>query len=224
MTDFAAILADRMEHLLLENEKGFQKDCKVRSKNVSTRIESFRNNKMTDAERMLYSVESIFDALEREPLLRILLRKDPSRQTVHESTQIQHLKRHTHPDIVKLPAGRGGTYFQDNTLTVAHPRGANATKTLDAWSPSKQLYCVMKYTAAEGGSQDNQYRDVQHFAREMVSYLDAHPDAPESFALFLDGPYYTEKRRELLKAMVPTKWAGRIVVTSANMQPSLSPQ
>ena len=92
------------------------------------------------------------------------------------------------------------------------PRPSDATKTFDVYVPSKKLFGILKYTASAGGAQDNQFRDVKHFVREAVGYLEDNPRAEECFALYLDGAYYTEK---IIKGIeIPDALKSRIVITN----------
>ncbi len=131
------------------------------------------------------------------------------RQSLHENAQITWLQRRI-PDLVKLPATKGGTYFYEGRLTTEHPRPAAATKTLDVWSATERTYGVLKYSTTAGGAQDNQYNDVKHFIREAVRYLTE--GGSETFIMWLDGPYYTTKKYDALRAMVPADFKERIRV------------
>jgi hypothetical protein len=95
------------------------------------------------------------------------------------------------------------------------PRPTGATKTLDISSVSNNVYGTLKHSSTEGGAQDNQFRDVQHFIREMVLYFNKNHGALERFEFYLDGPYYTEAKYSLLRDMIPENMIDRIIITSA---------
>ena len=94
------------------------------------------------------------------------------------------------------------------------PRPASATKTFDVSIPSQKIYGVLKYTSEPGGAQDNQYADVKHFIVQIVGYLTKHVDAPEVFVFYLDGKYYTPKKKDELVKMIPDQMSSRIIITN----------
>ncbi len=187
------------------------KECK----DLEKKIDNFIQEKMTKQEAAVYTKERILEEIRTNPLVRAHFRKDPTRQTLHELTQISWLQKHLSSDVVKLPANKGGiTFIGGEFKRVADKRDAKETKTLDIHSPSKNLYGVLKHTSTDGGAQDNQYRDVKHFIVQMVEYLEKHPDAVETFAFYLDGPYYKESRRAELVSMIPDQYKEKIIITS----------
>lgn len=55
------------------------------------------------------------------------------------------------------------------------------------------VYITQKYTRGKGGSQDNQYRDVIQFL--------TYGSKKYKVAAYVDGSYYTEQKRNELKAI-----------------------
>jgi hypothetical protein len=214
MATYEQYLAKRYQEYLVANDEEILKAVQTKDKDLMYRIESFRKEKMTDAEREVYTNEVMLERIRTDPLTRAQFRKDPTRQSIHENTQIEWIQKHLYPDCVKLPAAKGGTYFDGFKMQSIHPRPATATKSLDIHSPSAHMYGVLKYTTVAGGAQDNQYRDVKHFIQQMRGYLDANPLAPEIFLIYLDGAYYTVSKRAELEAMIPESQKQKIKVVS----------
>lgn len=217
---YSAYLDQRYQEFLRANDADILDAVKTRNKDLLYRIESFRKEKMIQEERDAFPVDAMLERIRTDPLLRALFRKDPTRQTIHEQTQIEWIQKHLYADCVKLPAATGGTYFHDCKLKKTHPRPATATKTLDIHSPSSHLYGVLKYTTVAGGAQDNQYRDVKHFILQMVAYLQDTPAALEHFIFYLDGAYYTESKRAELRSMIPESLTKKIQIASVQDIPS----
>lgn len=211
---YAEYLIRRTRDFLLENDKEILAAVEKRSSDLLERIENFRREKMTPEEQAANSTEVVLAAIRTNSMVRAHFRKDPTRQSIHEITQIEWIRLHRYEDVVKLPAARGGTYFCKNATSCAFPRPADATKTLDIHSPSAKMYGVLKYSTTEGGAQDNQYRDVKHFIQQMIGYFGANPAAHETFDFYLDGPYYTEKKRTELVQMIPEALRSKIHITS----------
>jgi hypothetical protein len=194
--------------LILSAEQG--------DKDLLERIENYRNNKMTPAEREANSADSILERIKTDQLIRAMFRKDPTRQSIHEKTQIEFIQK-KHPDAVKMSANVNGVCLYKgklHTITKANPRPSGATKTFDVNIPSKHQLSVLKHTDCAGGAQDNQYEDVSKFIKEANLYLTENPGAQETFAAYLDGPYYTPKKITALEEFISSQNKQRIFITS----------
>lgn len=213
-TTYENYLTKRYQEYLVANDEEILNAVQAKDKDLLYRIESFRKEKMTEAEREVYTNEVMLERIRTDPLTRAQFRKDPTRQSIHENTQIEWIQKNLYADCVKLPAAKGGTYFDGFKMLSIHPRPATATKSLDIHSPSAHMYGVLKYTTVAGGAQDNQYRDVKHFIQQMRGYLDGNPLAPELFLIYLDGAYYTLTKRAELEAMIPDVHKQKIKVVS----------
>jgi hypothetical protein len=211
ITSYHTYLNYRNQEYLQENDKEILTAVEQRDKGLLDRINNFRTEKMTEQERLKISIDDILSSIKSDIFIRAHFRKDPTRQSIHENTQIEWIKLHQYPDAYKLPAAKGGTYFCKNKLQSIHPRPTDATKTLDLHVPSKKVYGVLKYSTTEGGAQDNQFRDVKHFIQQMNGYLTENPTAEESFVFYLDGPYYTAKKYKELNDMILFK--EKIIIT-----------
>lgn len=214
--NYSQYLAKRTQEFLAANDQEILRFAAEKNPDLILRIENFRREKMTAEEQLQNSTEAILEAIRTTPLVRAHFRKDPTRQSIHEITQIEWIRQNAYADVRKMLAGRGGTYFHDYKLCTDHPRPSSATKTLDIRSDSSNMYGVLKYSTTEGGAQDNQFRDVKHFIEQMRGYLQKNPTASELFLFYLDGPYYTEKKRSELKAMIPVECSEKIRITSVS--------
>ena len=205
-----------MGELLVKNDKDVLDQVETRHPELLLKVENFRRTKMTPGEQVAHSVDSILESIRTNPIVRAHFRKDPGRQSVHEKTQIECIKTYIFPDVVKLPAGQGGTYLCKNKLCKANgKRPTDATKTLDIYSAAAHTYGVLKHTEEVGGAQDNQCNDVKDFVRQCVGYLTENPDTPDTFKFYLDGAYYINKRAEL-NSMIPEHLRSRICITSVS--------
>lgn len=207
---FATFLAAENKRYLAANDTEIIRQAHAGDRDLMVRLENYRREKMTDAECAEYGIEAMLTDIQKNIFIRSHFRKDPIRQSLHENSQIAWLRQHRYADLIKLPAGKGGTYFYEGQLMTAHPRPAAASKTLDIWSEAAGMYGVLKFSTTAGGAQDNQYNDVKHFIREAVRYLTE--GGKETFIMWLDGPYYTEKKYETLRVMVPAALKERILV------------
>lgn len=210
-TTFSEYRKSCYQNQISKNTQQVIQDAQSRNKTLIKKIESFRLEKLTDTERESITVDMVCERIiANDPFICAFFRKDPTKQSLDEVCQIQWLKDHLSPAVYKLPAdGIGAKFFINGAIgeiTSMSPRPNNATKTLDTFDPVSNTYGVLKHTSVAGGSQDNQLRDVKDFVREMVKYLDATPDAAEVFALYLDGPYYTDERLGGIRQLIPEAW------------------
>jgi len=188
------------------------------SDHLLDRIENFRREKMTEEEQKTITVEDVRQQIISNPVVRAHFRKDPTRQSIHENSQIEWLQK-VYPDAKKMLAARGGTYLdKEGNLKTDTPRPVDATKTLDVSIPSKNAMAVLKYSTTEGGAQDNQFRDVKNF----IAHMGYHFVKPSNwtFHFYLDGPYYTDRRMEELRGMVDANLKEKIIITNVS---SLTP-
>jgi hypothetical protein len=215
-TSFEAFLAARIEEQKAANDAAAVAAAATGESWLVEKVENWRRDKLTAAERDTYTTAACLERIRTDTLFRAHFRKEFTKQNIHENAQIDWIRAHGFPDLYKPPANRGGTCLHEGTLTtvVSRTRHADATKTLDIHSPAAGMWGVLKYTTTEGGSQDNQFRDVQNFIREMIACLRAGRAEGLTFYFFLDGPYYTDAKRAVLVGMT-AEFAGRIRITSA---------
>ncbi len=216
-TTFQSFLEKKSQESIKENDKEVLASADRRDKDLLTRIENFRNEKMTEDERALNTVESILQSIKTNTLIRAFFRKDTTRQTLHEKAQIEWIQKNKYSDAVKMSAGMKGTCLSKNKFHVIskeNPRPSDATKTFDVYVPSKKIFAVLKHTSCPGGAQDNQFADVKHFISQAVGYLTENTRAEESFVMYLDGPYYTSKKIKEMDDMIPAALKSKILITN----------
>ena len=208
METFQQILCKRFKDQIKLNDATI-----FSGKDLMTRIKNFRIDKLTDDEKESkeFQVDTILERIKTDPLTRALFRKDPTRQSIHEKTQIDYIKQ-KYPDAYK-PNNICFTNKKIHTI-LKNKRPPNSTKTFDLHIPSEKIYGILKYTTMSGGSQDNQYADVKNFIRHAIGYLSENEEAPEKFYFFLDGIYYSEKKRKELTDMISVEYLSKIVITS----------
>lgn len=216
MTSYTEYLDQRIHDSIPENDAECIIAAKNKDKKLVERIENFRKEKMTDDERANHSADAILERIQTDSLVRAFFRKDTTRQTIHEKTQIEWIKIHKYPDAYKMNADTGGICLSEHKkITICKDgRPSGATKSFDVHVPSENIYAVLKHTTTAGGAQDNQYRDVKHFIIQSVGYLTENPGATEKFFFYLDGKYYTQKKHKELCDMVPIHLRERIVITN----------
>ena len=199
--------------------KRFKEQIKLNDNNIfagnglKTSISNFIRDKLTDDEKESkdFQLDFILERVKKDPLLRALFRKDPTRQTIHEKTQIDYIKQ-KYPDAYKP----SNICFSDKKIhtSLKTKRPPHSTKTFDLHIPSEKIYGILKYTTTSGGSQDNQYADVKSFIRQAVGYFSENKEAQEKIYFFLDGAYYTDKKRKELTDMINDVYIPKIVITS----------
>jgi hypothetical protein len=216
MATYNAFLEARSQAQLVLSDNEILIAAEKKSKTLIKRIENFRNEKMTAAERAVNSVEQILDSIKTSTLIRSFFRKDPTRQTTHEKTQIEWIQQHKYADAVKMNASVGGMCLSQNKfyLIKDKKRPSDATKTFDVNVPSKKIFAVLKHTSVAGGAQDNQFADVKHFITQIVGYLTENAEAEENFVFYLDGEYYTQVKKDDLNSMIPVQFIERILITN----------
>jgi hypothetical protein len=215
MATFNDLLETRTQEYIRDNNAEILDHASSRNKGLIKKIETFRKT-LTEQEQEEMSVDDILQKIKTDMAIRAFFRKTTTRQNIGEITQIEWIKRSL-PDTVKLNADVGGEYLSGGEIHVAAckvSRPKNSTKTLDTWTPSTKTYGILKLTKQAGGAQDNQYNDVKTFIRHIISYFEAHTDRTEKFKFYLDGAYYTPKKRAELKSMVPEAYVDKIIITS----------
>jgi hypothetical protein len=216
-SNFEEYLSLRMKELIIKNDKECIIDAQNKEPTLITKIQNHLDEKCTDEEKSMISVEDILEKIKTDTLVRSLFRKDTTRQNIYELCQIEWIKIKKFSDVVKLPAVKGGLYLEGGQIKkMKNSRGPNATKTIDVYSKSSNMYGILKYTKTEGGSQDNQYADVKKFITEITTYLDTNLETLDVFHFYLDGPYYTQSRISELLSMIPDRYKDKMIITSAS--------
>lgn len=203
---YAAFLKGEIKALVARNDVEVVEAARTKAKDLVKKVNNFLERQLLEE-----SADTVLQKIIDDPLFRAHFRKDVSKQGIHESTQVAWLRRF-HEDLVVLDK-RCGPCLCDGAIVDGATRPAAATKTLDAHIPSTHTYCVLKYTSEAGGAQDNQFNDVKDFIKQFVVYLENNTEANDNLTCYLDGAYYTPKKYELLRSLVPATWTSRITIT-----------
>ena len=123
--------------------------------------------------------------------------KDPKRRNIYEKLAIYYLSNVLKKDIVKLSAGGSNALCIKNGEIIKGSSTTQSTKSIDFKEErdGKIYYYTHKYIESDGGAQDNQYRDMCHFADEATKYVEKHDDNV-NFILLADGSYFDRKDRK----------------------------
>jgi hypothetical protein len=163
----------------------------LNGQDVSQKISNWAN-------KFNYSFDVIKQKIIDDEIFRCVFIKEPGRQGFHEKIAAEYIKSLDKVnDFKKLPNGgkdaiylTNGKIFKGSDLN----KKSKETKSIDfTWKTGKfTIYATHKYTGIDGsgGSQDNQYEDVQKFIKNAV-------DCNEENCILLaicDGDYY--KRRD----------------------------
>jgi len=215
MATYSQFLINRTQEYIRANDIECMNQITRKDKDLLLRIENFRQEKLTEDERHVETQEKILEEMKTNTMLRAFIRKDPTRQTIHEKTQIDWVRLHKYSDVQKMNADTGGICMTNHKLCkITGKRASTATKSFDTYVPSKNIYAVLKHTNTPGGAQDNQYKDVIHFITEIVGYLSETTEAPENFEFYLDGKYYTQEKISTLEKMIPENFKNKIIITN----------
>ena len=216
---FNEFVAKKLQESIEENYRniiecmdGTSAEKKRERKELCARVETFRA-KLPQHAKMTVSVDFILEKIRSgDPMICAMFCKDPVKQTFHEKVQMAWIKQRQYFDVEK---STGICLSQGKRISISKTchRPSDATKTFDAFVPSKKIYLILKYTTGAGGAQDNQFADVKNFCKEAVSYIRTNVFAVESFAFYLDGTYYTAKKIEILQNLIPDDMKARIVLT-----------
>lgn len=207
---FELAYEERRARLIAENTKALLDECDAPTPELLEKFETFRRTRLYAEDRLVYTNDVLLSKIKTDSLVRAFFIKDPVKQNLGENTQVDVIRRIV-PDFSKGVA----VALENNTLQFnVSARGVGATKTMDGYSDALKRYYILKYTTRAGGAQDNQFKDVVAFMRQCVGYLQASPGAQESFEFVLDGSFYTDKKRNQLKSMIPAGLVGSLIVSS----------
>lgn len=187
-----------MEKLDYKNQ--YKQQIEKNLKQVLKDLESKEmNQKISNwANKFNYSFEVIKQKIVDDGIFRCVFIKEPGRQSFHERMAAEYIKTLDEViDFKKLPnSGKKAIYLTNGKIFKGSDlsKKSKETKSIDfSWKTGKFIiYATHKYTGIDGsgGSQDNQYEDVQKFIKNAV-------DCNEENCVLLaicDGDYY--KRRD----------------------------
>lgn len=147
------------------------------------------------ANRFDYSFDVIKQKILDDEIFRCVFIKDPIKQNICQKLAAKYI---TSLDFVEnfqsLPAGgKKALYLVNGKLFSGKELGRRAkdTKSIDfSWKIGERtFYATHKYTGISGGSQDNQYNDVQTFLKNARDCNDENV----IFLAICDGDYYLKK-------------------------------
>lgn len=170
-------------------------------------IEEVRKDVLSNKSDMEYKISSYcskYNLPERYVKHKILsdnvfalnFAKDPAKQTFHQSLAAKYISSIPGvEDFHELPAGgKNALYIIDGVLGTCDEVDKGNSKSIDfSWKyKGLQFYAAHKYTADEGGSQDNQYSDLKLF----LMNANKSTDKTKRYLAIGDGPYYQRKKEE----------------------------
>ena len=150
------------------------------------------------AERWSFDENFLKNELKTNELLLLTFAKDPGKQTFHQHFAAKHIK--TLPlieNFKELPSGgKNALYVVNGKIVEGKDKKDQKTgKSIDfKWEytfkdKTLTFYATHKHTKVSGGSQDNQYKDVQEFHTESRNCIDLN-----TYLLSItDGLYYLSK-------------------------------
>lgn len=147
------------------------------------------------AEKFGYDFEEIKNKIIEDEIFRCVFIKEPARQNFYQTLAAEYIKSLDDvKDFKVLPASGKNAVYLINGKILKGDLLKNRSKDIKSidffWKFDEfNIYASHKYTKISGGSQDNQYIDVQHFLKHSR-------DCNEKNTIFLaicDGDYYLQK-------------------------------
>lgn len=186
------------------NDNNLTKEAKSKDKKLIVKIANYLKL-LTSLERQdkQYTVDNILNILAsgKPSIFRTIFRKNPTKQSIHEKTQTEIIRKYKYKDAIKP---QKPIYFYYNSTK---------TKSIDLISEKYKVLCVLKYTSGAGGTQDYAYADVLSFIKYCFEFMEKNPEW--KLELFLDGDYYTKKCLLNLQLQIPKQFSNRIILSSA---------
>lgn len=179
------------------NPKTIINKIKKEKEDLEVKIRNF-------AEKWSFEEQFIMNELKTNELLLLSFVKEPGKQTFHQHFAAKYLS--TLPlieNFEQLPSGGNeALYVVNGKIVKGKDKDDQITgKSIDfKWEytfneKTLTFYATHKYTKNSGGSQDNQYKDVQEFHTESRNCIN------ENILLLsiTDGPYYLLKETSVKK-------------------------
>ncbi|GMO67412.1 MAG: hypothetical protein Ta2D_12990 [Rickettsiales bacterium] len=147
------------------------------------------------AEKFGYSYNEIKDKIKNDEIFRCIFIKEPSKQNLYQNLAATYIKSLENVENFEVLAsgGKNAIYLTNGKIFTGKDLKDKSKdiKSIDfKWKKGETtFYASHKYTKDEGGSQDNQYEDIQKFLRNVI-------DNNEKNTIFLaicDGEYYQTK-------------------------------
>ena len=184
----------------LENRAEMAAEIAQRSDRLRTRVLHF-------AEQFDIPEADFWRALDANPNgpLAAVLAREARRQNIHERAAAAYIAALAHvAQFRKLPSsGLNARYINGDGQIVTGEQLAGArhpSKSIDfQWQTGAvTCYAAQKYTREGGGTQDNQFNEIQSLLRNFLQRIN------NGVALFIlvDGPYYNAARLAQLQGLV----------------------
>lgn len=173
------------------------------NKKILTKIKNEYNDLMIKIKNFAdrWSINEEFvknDLLKGNDMFLLTFAKDPGKQTFHQHLAAKWLSQLPFvQNFQELPAGGKDALYIHKGIIIRGETKKNKTdevipKSIDfSWKYQYkdkvlQFYATHKHTKTSGGSQDNQYRDVQEFHIQAKECKDSN----YCLVSITDGPYY----------------------------------
>ena len=138
---------------------------------------------------------TVITEIKKSEVVQAFFAKDPQKQNIHEQTASSIIQEN--PDIKNFKNLQNNSLYLVSGIVMdkkeKQGKGFNIeTKTIDfQWDyKEKRFYASHKYTKESGGSQDNQYRDLESFIKKANQST----KTTEYFIAIADGEYYQQKK------------------------------
>lgn len=191
----------------------YEEACRIQ---LQDNVKEFRNNLIKPdtmkkirnwAKKYGLSPEYVKYKVCTDDIFALFFVKDPIKQGTHEKTAAYVLESFAFIyDFKNLDNGGKNAKVINNGMIVSleeSKKSSSNPKTIDfEWKINTQggkvikCYASHKYTKASGGSQDNQYKDLQNFMEN--ARLNKEPDS--LFFAICDGKYYQRKNKDTKKS------------------------
>lgn len=179
------------------NPKTIINKIKKEKEDLEVKIRNF-------AEKWSFEEKYIMNELKTNELLLLSFVKEPGKQTFHQHFAAKYLSSlPLIENFEQLPSGGNeALYVVNGKIVKGKDKDDQKTgKSIDfKWEytfngKNLTFYATHKYTKSAGGSQDNQYKDVQEFHTESRNCIN------ENILLLsiTDGPYYLLKETSVKK-------------------------
>lgn len=143
--------------------------------------------------------KTVFNKIIEDDFFLLSFVKEPKKQSFHQNIAIEYIKNIKDvEEATLLPSSGINSLFiyEGNILTKGELEkiGFEKGKSIDFYwkvknKDSFKFYATHKYTKQNGGSQDNQFNDIQHFLSNAVKSNNKNI----FFIAICDGEYYQKK-------------------------------
>lgn len=162
---------------------------------LKTKIESYCKKHCIEYEFVEYKIRT-------DDLFLVNFVKEPNRQTMHQKRAADYINNLNNvSDFTSLVSGGDGSKYVHGGIVLPYSQIKESnthTKSIDfEWGYTNnnniltRCYATHKYTKENGGSQDNQFKDVQQFLSNSISHA-----GRDYFYAICDGAYYQQEYKK----------------------------